>query len=100
MARWRRTIYWPRPLEVLLPQSRAPSSAGRWRRGRWRTPPAGWRGPHRVTRVRWLLVKLLVFVPLLAGAAVVGILEVVLLNLQGPQTNRWAVFDQQAPLTV
>ena len=54
-----------------------------------------------VTRTRWLLVKLgLVFVPLLAGAAVVGILEVLLINVEGPQANRWALFDQQAPMTV
>ncbi len=54
-----------------------------------------------VTRTRWLLVKMgLVFVPLLAGAAAVGILEVVLINVQGPQANRWAFFDQQAPMTV
>jgi ABC-type transport system involved in multi-copper enzyme maturation permease subunit len=54
-----------------------------------------------VTRTHWLLVKLaLVFVPLLVGAAAVGILEVVLINVQGPQANRWAFFDQQAPMTV
>lgn len=54
-----------------------------------------------VTRMRWLLVKLtLVFVPLLVGAALVGILEVVLINVQGPQANRWKFFDQQAPMTI
>ena len=52
-----------------------------------------------VTRVRWLLVKLvLVVVPLVAAGALVGYLEVVLLNVQGPQTNRWDVFDQQTPI--
>jgi ABC-type transport system involved in multi-copper enzyme maturation permease subunit len=52
-----------------------------------------------VTRMRWLLVKLvLILVPLLAAAALVGYLEVVLLNVQGPQINRWDVFDQQAPV--
>ncbi len=64
-------------------------------------------GTHRLawtqgtTRARWLFVKLgLVFIPLLAGAAVVGILEVLLVNAQGPQSNHWAFFDQQAPVTV
>jgi len=52
-----------------------------------------------VTRMRWLLVKLaLVFVPLMAAAALVGYLEVVFLNVQGPQVNRWNIFDQQAPV--
>ena len=52
-----------------------------------------------VTRMRWLLVKLaLVFVPLIAAAALVGYLEVVFLNVQGPQVNRWDIFDQQAPV--
>ena len=52
-----------------------------------------------VTRVRWLLMKLvLVVVPLVAAGALVGYLEVVLLNVQGPQTNRWDVFDQQTPI--
>ena len=52
-----------------------------------------------VTRLRWLLVKLaLVVLPLVAAGAFVGYLEVVLLNTQGPQVNRWDVFDQQAPL--
>jgi hypothetical protein len=52
-----------------------------------------------VTRMRWLLMKLvLVIVPLLAAAALVGYLEVVLLNVQGPQINRWDVFDQQTPV--
>lgn len=54
-----------------------------------------------VTRGHWLIVKLaLVFVPLLAGAAVVGGLEVILINAQGAHANRWDLFDQQAPLTV
>ena len=52
-----------------------------------------------VTRMRWLLIKLiLILVPLLAAAALVGYLEVVLLNVQGAQINRWDVFDQQAPV--
>lgn len=52
-----------------------------------------------VTRMRWLLMKLvLVIVPLLLAAALVGYLEVVLLNVQGPQINRWDVFDQQTPV--
>jgi ABC-type transport system involved in multi-copper enzyme maturation permease subunit len=52
-----------------------------------------------VTRMRWLLVKLaLTIVPLVAAGALVGYLEVVLLNVQGPQTNHWDVFDQQAPI--
>src|ERR1700726_586486 len=54
-----------------------------------------------VTRMRWLLVKLaLVFIPLIAAAALVGYLEVVFLNLQGPQVNRWDIFDQPAPVVV
>lgn len=64
-------------------------------------------GTHRlawtqgVTRTRWLLVKLaLVFIPVLLIAAAVGILEVVLVNQQGSGANHWAVFDQQAPMTV
>src|ERR1700724_3349661 len=52
-----------------------------------------------VTRMRWLLTKLVVvFVPLLAAAALIGYLEVVLLNVQGSQVNRWDVFDQQTPV--
>ena len=52
-----------------------------------------------VTRIRWLLTKLvLVFVPLLAAAALIGFLEVFLLNVQGSQVNRWDVFDQQTPV--
>jgi ABC-type transport system involved in multi-copper enzyme maturation permease subunit len=52
-----------------------------------------------VTRMRWLLVKLvLVIIPLLAAAALVGFLEIVFLNVQGPHVNRWDVFDQQAPV--
>lgn len=52
-----------------------------------------------VTRMRWLLTKLiLIFVPLLAAAALVGYIEVLLLNVQGSQVNRWAVFDQQSPV--
>ena len=52
-----------------------------------------------VTRLRWLFMKLvLVVVPLVVAAALVGYLEVVLLNVQGPQINRWDVFDQQTPV--
>ena len=52
-----------------------------------------------VTRMRWLLVKLaLVFLPLIAAAALVGYLEVVFLNVQGQQVNRWNIFDQQSPV--
>jgi ABC-type transport system involved in multi-copper enzyme maturation permease subunit len=52
-----------------------------------------------VTRTRWLLTKLvLVVLPLLALAALIGYLEVVFLNVQGPQVNRWNVFDQQTPV--
>jgi hypothetical protein len=52
-----------------------------------------------VTRMRWLLVKLVcVLVPLLAAAALAGYLEVVFLNVQGSQVNRWNVFDQQTPM--
>jgi ABC-type transport system involved in multi-copper enzyme maturation permease subunit len=54
-----------------------------------------------VSRVHWLLVKLgVVFVPLLAGAAVLGFLEVLLINAEGPQANHWDFFDQQAPVTI
>ena len=52
-----------------------------------------------VTRVRWLITKVvLVFVPLVAAGALVGYIEVVLLNVQGSQINRWDVFDQQSPV--
>lgn len=52
-----------------------------------------------VTRVRWLLTKLaLVILPLIAMGAVIGYLEVVFLNVQGPLVNRWDVFDQQTPV--
>jgi len=52
-----------------------------------------------ITRRRWLLTKLgLVVVPLLAVAALIGYVEVVFLNVQGPQVNRWDVFDQQSPV--
>jgi ABC-type transport system involved in multi-copper enzyme maturation permease subunit len=64
-------------------------------------------GTHRlawtqgVTRLRWVAVKLvLVFAPVLAIAAAAGLLEIVLLNQRGPDVNRWAVFDQQTPMTV
>jgi ABC-type transport system involved in multi-copper enzyme maturation permease subunit len=64
-------------------------------------------GTHRlvwtqgVTRVRWFVIKVvLVLLPLLAVAGAVGILEVVLLNAESAQANRWAFFDQQAPVTV
>lgn len=63
-------------------------------------------GTHRlawtqgVTRLRWLVVKLvLIFIPLLAVATAVGILEWVLINQLGSQPNHWALFDQQAPMT-
>ena len=64
-------------------------------------------GTHRlawtqgVTRLHWLAVKLvLIFVPLLIGAAAVGILETVLINQTGSNANHWGFFDQQAPVTV
>lgn len=64
-------------------------------------------GTHRlawtqgVTRLRWLVTKLaLVFLPLLAIAAAVGMLENALLNQLGPDANHWAFFDQHAPMTV
>src|SRR2546427_8527680 len=64
-------------------------------------------GTHRlawtqgVTRTRWLVVKLvLVVVPLLLVAAVVGILEIILIDQQGTGANHWALFDQQAPMTI
>ena len=54
-----------------------------------------------VTRTRWFITKVvLVFAPLLTAAAVLGYLEVVLIDVQGAQANRWAFFDQQAPMTV
>jgi ABC-type transport system involved in multi-copper enzyme maturation permease subunit len=64
-------------------------------------------GTHRlawtqgVTRTRWLVSKLsLLFVPLLGGAALVGILEVLFINALGSAGSHWDWFDQQAPLTV
>lgn len=52
-----------------------------------------------VTRLRWLITKVvLVFVPVIAAGALVGYIEVVLLNVQGSQVNRWDVFDQQSPV--
>jgi ABC-type transport system involved in multi-copper enzyme maturation permease subunit len=52
-----------------------------------------------VSRLRWVIVKLvLVILPLLVLATAVGILEIVFLNVQGAQVNRWDVFDQQAPI--
>jgi ABC-type transport system involved in multi-copper enzyme maturation permease subunit len=64
-------------------------------------------GTHRlawtqgVTRARWLFSKLtLLFVPLLGAAAVVGIMEVYLINAMGSQPNHWNWFDQQAPVVV
>jgi hypothetical protein len=54
-----------------------------------------------VTRTRWIVSKLaLIFIPLIGAAALVGILEVVLINHMGTQGNHWDWFDQQAPLTV
>jgi ABC-type transport system involved in multi-copper enzyme maturation permease subunit len=53
-----------------------------------------------VTRTRWILAKLsLLFIPLMCAAALVGILEVILINAMGSQANHWNWFDQQAPLT-
>lgn len=64
-------------------------------------------GTHRlawtqgVTRTRWLAIKLtLVFTPVLAVAAAVGMLELILVNQQGAEANHWAFFDQHAPMTV
>ncbi|HVH62032.1 MAG TPA: ABC transporter permease subunit [Candidatus Dormibacteraeota bacterium] len=64
-------------------------------------------GTHRlawtqgVTRLRWLSVKLvLLSIPLLVAAAVGGVMEVVLINQLGPSVDRWAFFDQQAPMTI
>lgn len=64
-------------------------------------------GTHRlvwtqgVTRTRWMVSKLaLIFIPVMGAAALVGILEVVLINHMGAQGNHWDWFDQQAPLTV
>jgi hypothetical protein len=64
-------------------------------------------GTHRlawtqgVTRLRWLTTKLvLVFIPLLLAAAVAGVLEAHLIDQLGRNPNRWAYFDQQAPMTV
>jgi hypothetical protein len=64
-------------------------------------------GTHRlawtqgVTRTRWIFTKLgLLFIPLAAAAALVGILEVILINHMGTQANHWDWFDQQAPLIV
>ncbi len=52
-----------------------------------------------VTRLHWLLAKLiLVIVPVVAAAAVVGYLEIIFLNVQGSSVNRWDVFDQQTPV--
>ena len=54
-----------------------------------------------VTRTRWIFTKLaLLFVPLMGAAAVVGILDVILINHMGTQANQWDWFDQQAPLIV
>jgi hypothetical protein len=64
-------------------------------------------GTHRlawtqgVTRTRWIFTKLgLLFGPLRGAAAMVGILEVILINHMGTQASHWDWFDQQAPLTV
>jgi hypothetical protein len=64
-------------------------------------------GTHRlawtqgVTRTRWIFTKLgLLFVPLMGAAALVGILEVILINHMGTAASHWDWFDQQAPLTV
>lgn len=64
-------------------------------------------GTHRLawtqgaTRLRWLGVKLLLLsIPLLAAGAVGGLMEVILINQLGPSVDRWAFFDQQAPMTI
>lgn len=64
-------------------------------------------GTHRlawtqgVTRLRWLSAKLvLIFVPLLALAAIAGVLENTLVDQMGSSPNHWAVFDQHAPVVV
>jgi ABC-type transport system involved in multi-copper enzyme maturation permease subunit len=64
-------------------------------------------GTHRlvwtqgVTRIRWFVTKIvLVLLPLLAVAGLVGVLESIALGAEGAQTSRWAFFDQQAPVTV
>ena len=64
-------------------------------------------GTHRlvwtqgVTRSRWIYTKLsMLFIPLIAAAALAGILEVILINQMGTQANHWDWFDQQAPLIV
>jgi hypothetical protein len=63
-------------------------------------------GTHRlawtqgVTRTRWIWTKVgLLFVPLMAAAALVGILEVAVID-RGTIANHWDWFDQQAPMTV
>lgn len=63
-------------------------------------------GTHRlawtqgVTRARWLFVKVvLVMVPLVAAAAVLGWLEARQLDVFGARVNRFELFDQQAPVT-
>ncbi len=63
-------------------------------------------GTHRlawtqgVTRGRWLLVKVvLVTLPLVAVAALLGWLEARQLDVFGPGVNRFDIFDQQAPVT-
>jgi hypothetical protein len=64
-------------------------------------------GTHRLawtqgfTRMRWLFMKLtFVFVPLLGGAAALGILEVHLIDVTGSQPNHWDLYDQEAPLII
>lgn len=64
-------------------------------------------GTHRlawtqgVTRVRWIFAKLsLLLLPLLVASALLGVLEVFLINGMGSQANHWDWFDQQAPMTV
>lgn len=63
-------------------------------------------GTHRlawtqgVTRARWFCIELvLVFVPALVIAGIVGVLEIVLVDQMGADANHWAVFDQHAPMT-
>jgi hypothetical protein len=64
-------------------------------------------GTHRLvwtqgaTRTRWILTKLvMVVVPLLAAAALLGWMEILYIDAQGANANRWALFDQQAPMTI
>jgi hypothetical protein len=64
-------------------------------------------GTHRlawtqgVTRMGWLVAKLtLLFLPVLGAAAVLGILEVKLVDAMGSHGSHWGFFDQQAPVII